>query len=76
MILCTCDHCGKRLRLGHALNLREDKRPEYGTDGSVVYERWGDPVTGDFCDLPCLTGWAMAQAHKFGFHNRIPQAKQ
>lgn len=71
MIICTCDLCGKTINGG--LNVRESAR--YVRDGEPITDRWGPPIAGDFCDLLCLTGWAMAQAHKYGFEKRIPEAK-
>jgi len=69
---CTCDHCGKDVNGGAHITY-SNRQYKDGEAVPMVYMTTLEPA--DFCDLACLTGWALTMSQKFGYHTRIPKAK-
>lgn len=72
MIVCECDHCGKTILAGEGVSL-ENRASEFRWSMS---DRWGERIDNQFCNLPCLTGWAINQMKAYGFEKRIPERKK
>lgn len=66
----TCDHCGKTIERMR-LELRHEG-PIANVVARINYGETDTDLNGDFCDLPCLTGWAMSMADRYGYGPRIP----
>ena len=56
-----CDHCQKEIPIER---------------GFALWRRDTEAKEADFCDLPCMLGYALTMAAKYGFANRVPPPQE